>query len=92
MYITTKNGSRTVSGSGKCSKTNPTGTPYQCLKTGFQQGSFIKKKVNPSLSLHVIRDIARSNNVRGYTHMSKAGLLQALALKDVDTYQPVSLG
>lgn len=79
----------------KCSDTAPPeqrDTPNNCLKKGVYVGMNSPKKLTADLNKDIMRDIARLNQVRNYSRMSKTELYNALVAKGVKQYYPFQLG
>ncbi len=62
---------------------------WKCLKKGIAVGMNMRRKITMQLSKDVLRDIARTNKVVGYSNMTKEQLYNSLLAKGVTTYAPI---
>ena len=78
----------------KCSNKVPANQredPHTCLKKGVGIGKNLQVPVTMGLSKDVLRHLARINNVKNYSKMSKRELYDNLISKGVKKFKPFEL-
>ena len=63
-----------------CKKDNPTTSAYGCFKKGIGVGKSLTVPVTETMSKDVLRHIARTLKVTGYSNMSKQQLFTAITV------------
>lgn len=78
----------------KCTDKVPVGQrqkPQVCLKRGIGVGMLLSIKITEDIPKDVLREIARQNNIRGRSSMSKQELYEALLENGVKKFKPFDL-